>query len=52
MVAVHDPEMIRDEKYRSSEGAHVLGDNNPALCHCSFQHPLIVDAPEGRPVRR
>jgi hypothetical protein len=52
MVAVHDPEMIRDEQYRSSEGADVLRDNNPALCHGSFQHPLIIDAPESRPVRR
>ena len=52
MVAILDPEMIRDEDHCGPESTDVFGDNDPALCHCSFKHALVIDAPEGRPVRR
>jgi hypothetical protein len=52
MVAVHDPEMIRDEEHCGPEGTDIFGDDGPALGHRSFQHALVIDAPEGRPVCR
>ncbi len=52
MVAVHDPKVVRDESCRRAECIDVLGDNNPALCYCGFQHTLVIDATKARPVRR
>ena len=52
MVAVHDPEMIRDENRCRSKVTDVLGDHNPALRHGGLQHALVVHAAETWPVRR
>lgn len=52
MVAVHDPKMIRDESCCRTERAHVLGHNNPALCHRGFQRTLVIDATEPWPMLR
>ncbi len=51
MVAVHDPEMIRDKYDGRRKGADVVCDNNPAFCHCGFQHALVIDAAQAWPVR-
>jgi hypothetical protein len=52
MVAVHDPEMIRDENCCRAEGSDVLSDHDPALRLCGHQHALVIDATETWPVRR
>jgi hypothetical protein len=52
MVAVHDPEVIRNESRCRTEGADVLGDHNPLLRHGGLEHALVVDTAEARPVRR
>jgi len=52
MVAVHNPEMIRNENRCRAKGADVLGDHNAPLRHGGLQHPLVIDAAEAWPVRR
>lgn len=52
MVAVHDPEMIRDKSRRQPEGTDVLGDHNPALRNRGLQHTLAIDSAETGSVRR
>ena len=51
MVAVHNPEMIRNENRCRAEGTDVLGDHNAPLRHSGFQHAPVIDAAEARPVR-
>ena len=52
MVAVHNPEMIRNENRCRAEGTDVLGDHNAPLRHSRLQHALVIDAAEAWPVRR
>jgi hypothetical protein len=52
MVAVHDPEVIRNDSRCRTEGADVLGDHHPLLRHGGLEHALVVDTAEARPVRR
>ena len=52
MVAVHDPDMIRNKSRCRAGGTDVLGHHNAALRHSGLQHALVIDAAETWPVRR
>jgi hypothetical protein len=52
MVAVHNPEMIRNENRCRAEGTDVLSNYNPSLRYGGLQHALVIDAAEAWPARR